>query len=321
MSPSIIDMFGPRRQPKGVGVEIEVEGVNLPMVVAGWDPHRDGSLRGESMEYVTVGAVSLDELAKRMDVLKAAFDANQGKANDAHRASVHVHVNVQSKTAEQIVGILALWMVLESFWMHFCGPTRENNLFCTSSASQGDIPVYCRRFFKMVKEGSYHRPPERFKYQALNTNPLTTQGSLEFRTFPSTIDKDKIVKWAKWCYSVVEVGSQIDIEKLDSFLSETIANPMALLEKIFDKDTIAQNSIETVYPYIEAGVEAASELIFVIADSKRQAKKSSLYERMREEQLAQLRPDFFNVDPPLGEAPAPHMNQFFFNAPPIRRPR
>lgn len=93
-----------------LGVEVEVETLKgeLPRIhddLAAWNVTHDGSLRGESAEYV--------------------FKEPLGP-----RASVHVHVNVLEMTKQQLDNFLYSYLLLEDVLMSFCGEGREGNRFC-----------------------------------------------------------------------------------------------------------------------------------------------------------------------------------------------
>jgi len=66
-----------------LGIEIEVEGVNLPARVGeSWRVDRDGSLRGESYEYVSK-PIKYSELTSTLDQLKDAYRRSDSVVNCA----------------------------------------------------------------------------------------------------------------------------------------------------------------------------------------------------------------------------------------------
>src|SRR6478736_5776732 len=151
---TIGEIFGPKRQLGRVGIEIEVEGENIPKEKFGiWKCEADGSLRGDSMEYITNRPVPVADVKTHMEALNAEFARLNAKAFDAHRGSIHMHVNVQGNNIEQLFGLLFKWTMVEGLWMHMCGPTRENNLFCTQGGSTGDIQQYTREMLKCLRTG------------------------------------------------------------------------------------------------------------------------------------------------------------------------
>ena len=112
------------------GVEIEVEGFNLPLKITGWNTHNEGSLRGEGREFVTRGAVTREGLAKCMYFLKKTLEQNNSiVAEQSHRASTHIHINMQERSAFDVLGSVVIFSLLEPLFMRLCGPNRDGNLF------------------------------------------------------------------------------------------------------------------------------------------------------------------------------------------------
>lgn len=265
---TVQEIFGPARRIGDVGIEIEVEGFNIPKdEVDVWKPIADGSLRGEAMEYVTRKPIKIGEVYDKVKLLADAFVANRGEARDAHRGSIHIHHNVQDKTMDQVFGIVFVWTMVEPLWMRKCGPTREANLFCLPGSYTGDNAHWCRAFFQCIREGSYHRFPPRGKYAALNTDPIAKFGSVEFRTFASSIDPFVVAKYAKWCHNLVNYGAAIDMDNLSKAWQKVQVDPRGFATAIFGAgDGLLMDEEERFL--IEAGLEAASDLVLAYANHK-----------------------------------------------------
>lgn len=265
---TIGEIFGPKRQLGRIGIEIEVEGENIPKAAFGiWKCEPDGSLRGDGMEYITKRPVPVGDIKGHMEEMNAEFAKLNAKAFDAHRGSIHMHVNVQPHTVEELFGLLFKWTMIEGLWMHMCGPTRENNLFCTQGGSTGDIQQFCREMLKCHRTDSYHRWPERGKYSSLNTNPVSTYGSVEFRTFASTIDADTVVKYARWCDNMVDVGTSTDLGNLTKEWKSVLDEPLAFVASIFGGDAV-NLEYDLIKHFVSEGVEKAAELALVYANHK-----------------------------------------------------
>jgi hypothetical protein len=258
---SVVEIFGMPRVNGDVAVEIEIEGRHLPLRIPGWNAVRDGSLRGESMEYVTQGPSSLDGLAQRLAILKKTFSDTGTMVKDAYRGSVHVHVNIQNKTIEQVFTTLYLWLLLEPIFLRLCGPQREGNLFCLPSYAAGDMQFYGRELLSALRNRAFFDIRDRGKYASLNTDCLKTFGSLEFRTFPTTSDTARILKWATWCSKLVAMGSDIDINKIDEVWKEALSEPRKFCSYVFDVPTMAQFSDSDLFDFMETGVESSSTLL------------------------------------------------------------
>jgi len=80
-----------------VGVEIEVEGNNLPQYdLDGWRVEHDGSLRGESAEYVFGRPRYVNEAKAFVDELCKTLEPCD--IQDSGRGGIHVHVNIRDLT-------------------------------------------------------------------------------------------------------------------------------------------------------------------------------------------------------------------------------
>lgn len=204
---TVIDWFmiPPQYYTKGdIGIEIEVEGKRLPHTEKYWKMEDDGSLRGESMEYVLRTPSSLKQAAialKYLDVMYKKFDS---VVDDSVRAGVHVHINVQHLNIIQLYNFMTVYIILEDLLTKFCGQYREGNLFCLRSGD-AEYLLLClqeaarsRRFRSLVTDD--------LRYASMNVKALGTYGSLEFRAMRGTRDLDLIHKWAEILLSLREVA-------------------------------------------------------------------------------------------------------------------
>lgn len=265
---NIQEIFGSRKTEGQVGVEIEVEGMDLPNKAAGWNCVPDGSLRNGGIEYVTNGAVTLEKLKELLANLDRRFKDVGSVIADAHRGSVHVHVNVQDKTPEQVFTTLFLWLLVEALWMDRCGPTRNGNLFCMSSGGSGEIIPYARQFLARHRDGAWYNLWGRGKYSALNTDCLVSFGSVEFRTFPSSTKSEKVLEWAGWCHRLVELGCGLDPDKLYVVWQELLNNPRLFFSQIFGEKEMKELGDYDLANYAEQGAEAASDMLFAWEEHK-----------------------------------------------------
>lgn len=212
----------------GYGLEIEVEGINLPNIKSVyWEVHNDGSLRGEAFEYVTKGALLLEELPKALKTLNNSFAKKESELHLSFRTSVHVHMNVREVDVNKIGAIIYIYYMYEELFMQFCGEDRIGNRFCLrmrdSEEVVSNVIQAFKTKFKMLDANL-------LKYSALNIAPIRTFGSLEFRGMRGTVDTDTIVTWV----------NLLNCLKVAPF-----------------------NSAKEVYEFLEReGIERLSELVF-----------------------------------------------------------
>lgn len=178
------------------GIELELEGKNVALqdvATKGWRRTQDGSLRGESVEYVTSSPVELKAAKKLMVDLFKKFEENKVVFNDSIRTSTHVHLNFTDKTAKQVVNFFTLFTVFEELLQYYSGEDRRGNLFCISSRdAEGIVQVLS----DAVARGSFDRfAGDRYKYAACNLSTLYKFGSIEIRTMRGATSADQVNKW------------------------------------------------------------------------------------------------------------------------------
>ena len=162
-----------------IGVEVEVEGDDLPRLVDGWQAEHDGSLLGESMEYVLRQPLTLVKAGEALDNLDQAYKNHGSVLRDSCRTSVHIHINVQTLTPTQLFNFMTAYMVLEEVLVKFCGEERVGNLFCLRVR---DAEFSLDRYVKVARTGEMmYLGDDDIRYSAMNTNSVAKFGSLEFR--------------------------------------------------------------------------------------------------------------------------------------------
>src|SRR5574341_1811147 len=87
-----------------IGIEVETEGNFLPNVVPSWNIKHDGSLRGNSKEYVLKAPCSRIKAKEKLDLLYDALKVNG--IDDSKRCGVHIHLNVRNNTIEETFNIV-----------------------------------------------------------------------------------------------------------------------------------------------------------------------------------------------------------------------
>ena len=189
------DIFKVPSTTGDLGVEIEVEGAKLPEAAEGWWSTKDGSLRGESMEYVLSQPQTYEETVAALGRLKEAFENRRSKFFESYRAGVHVHVNVQELTGVELASLITTYYMLEGALVRSCRKDRWGNHFClrTSDAAMG--PIMVRSFFKNRMPRGFNT--DELRYSALNLTSLPKYGSVEFRAMESTYNFDKVALFAK----------------------------------------------------------------------------------------------------------------------------
>lgn len=204
---------------KGVfGVEIECEGNNLnPIDTDTWITERDGSLRGDyprcSSEYVMRQPVTALRLDKAIDELIA----HQKKATlkFSFRTSVHVHINVQEYTTDQLLAFIYACLILEEPLMNFCGETRKGNRFCLRVKDAEGYDKTLNHLFQYGWDAIRRLDGDAIRYSAINIHALKKYGSIEFRGMRGNMDRDILIPWCHTLLAIrnasIKLGSPIAV--------------------------------------------------------------------------------------------------------------
>lgn len=172
------------------GIEVEVENVRNPNINydynSYWTVVADNSLRNHGIEFVskplrtTQIEGALTQLAKSLP-----------KEHEfSPRTSVHVHMNVRDLTLTQITSLVVLYTAMENVLFKWVGHNRENNVFCTKLIDTDYVQSYINLNNNPTAVAHHWN-----KYTALNLEPMTTKGTVEFRHMHGTIDIPRLCKW------------------------------------------------------------------------------------------------------------------------------
>ncbi len=210
------------------GVEVEVEGKNLPMAVAGFSLKQDGSLRGESGEYIFNKASTMTESLALLKKLEIAM--KDSELDMSFRTSVHVHVNVLEFDKMQLVTFLYLSFLFENALVNFSGENRVGNRFCLRSSDS--YYKVDEMEYLIQQEGFRVMDNNKVKYSAINLACLRRLGTIEFRSMRGTISYKVLSKW------------------------------LSILKKLFDKSRTFKTPLEVVQKLKELGPVAFGVWVF-----------------------------------------------------------
>lgn len=212
-----------------IGLEIEVEGEDLPNQVKGWRVEHDGSLRGENREYVFPEPCTIEQAEVLLKQLNLAVLRSNATIKDTGYAGIHCHVNVGDLDWRALIRFASYWYVLEELLLRWSGETRTDNLFCMSLSAARHPLMYLR---EAIPAGNLRMlESDDIRYAALNWKALPQYGSLEFRSMRSTLERKDILTW---CKILLELREQALIERP---LDWIVANP-SILGKAFVKELL-----------------------------------------------------------------------------------
>lgn len=192
-----------------VGIELEIEGSRLPEVSTDyWKSERDGSLRGESFEYVLRKPIPHKEAQKALLEISGIWEGNGAKIKDSPNAGTHVHVNCSDLTVTQLFNFISLYLVVEDVLVAQCGKDRIGNLFCLRSC---DAEFMVDTMVEAVRDADlsvFHT--DDLRYASVNVKALGDYGSIEFRAWRSDGDLVKVNWWVDLLMHLKATARTID---------------------------------------------------------------------------------------------------------------
>lgn len=225
------------------GVEIEAEGVGLPIMDDGvWRTERDPSLASglEAHEYVLCQPMSLEGCKAALDALAAIYKDKGTNVVETETSGVHIHLNVQEYTPREFFTLATTYFVLEELLLTYCGPYRQGNHFCLSSQhAEGQVYELVQSAINR-KMGNLNK--EQIRYSSFNVYSLFKYGSVEFRAMRGTGDLDAIWEWleiidrlregAKQFKDPQEVILSMSLEGEKNFITQVLGNKAKLFTKV-----------------------------------------------------------------------------------------
>ena len=194
-----------------VGVEIELETTSrspLPPDITGdqWRLTRDGSLRGNSGEYVLRAPAPIERVSGYIARLRTTLKNSGIPVTYSFRAGVHVHVNVQELSLKELVQFAALYYILENVLVEWCGPDRVGNHFCLRSC---DAERSVDLSSQVIRERNWYLlEGATIRYASLNWHSLIQYGSLEFRAMSTKEGLEDVEVWAHMLYNLREKAKE-----------------------------------------------------------------------------------------------------------------
>lgn len=252
-----------------VGIEIEVEGKNLPGLTkepppVPWVYKADHSLRGEETgEYVLSAPVMFKDVPQTLNKLWSAFESCKTVLNDSNRTSVHIHLNCQRWYLNRLAAFAAMHFILEEVLTEWCGEHRVGNMFCLRAKDAEAIITWLKAF---VQNDGTSGLPDGLHYSGLNVHALAKFGSVEIRTLRGVPDPNVIQDWVAIYERIYNLSGEFKdpTEICDWFSAE---GPTAFFERILGPvGQKVRNGIsmshEEISDSMYAGVRRAQDICF-----------------------------------------------------------
>lgn len=191
--------YGGRFNAKGdIGIEIEVEGRNLPplgmLENKWWGVHADGSLRG-GLEYTLVNPIKKADVNEVLTfLLDKEFKAPGVRVDHSPRTSVHIHHNRLGWRVQEIYTYACLYFIFENLLVRYAGNDRIGNMYCLGASDAEYLPM---TLIQTLLNKTYLTGVgnEEIRYSGLNFASIFKFGSTEVRLLRGTVEKAIITDW------------------------------------------------------------------------------------------------------------------------------
>ena len=194
---------------KEVGIEIEVEGERLPVVLDElWRTEHDGSLRNEAYEYVLNEPVPRNKVKISLLKLKKRLILKKSEIQDSGRAGVHIHVNIRDLTRSELYNFICLYLIFEDVLVDYCGKDRVGNLFCLRTKDAEYITDLLMSSARNRELRELHT--DNIRYASINCKAICQYGSLEFRAMRSTLDLTVLNNWVEMLLCLKDAAKLYD---------------------------------------------------------------------------------------------------------------
>lgn len=217
------------------GLELELEGAGVWMndvPTRGWTRHKEGSLRGDGVEYVFTSPKDLEASKKAVIELFQKFEQYQVKLHNSVRTSTHVHLNFSDKKVKAALNFYALFTVVEELLTYYSGEDRTGNLFCISSRDAEGLLRILKNDLSFPRLDSFMG--DRYKYAACNLCTLFKFNTIEVRTMRGADTAEQVNDWLDILNDLYEYSLKMTSPaELPNLLSMWGAGPF--LSRIFSE--------------------------------------------------------------------------------------
>lgn len=191
----------------GIGVEVEIEGCRAKEL-AGWAVTEDHSLRNNGLEYISKLGRRVHNLYPMLEQLFTIAKTEGWQVSD--RTSIHVHVNVQNLTMDQLNSLLILYTIFERSLFKYACDERRSNIFCVPTE-------YCTTSFsaKTLRDVLDNSS----KYAAMNLRAVREKGTVEFRQMATNFDAENVYKWILLLALIKRAAQHIPLTDLQHKIS------------------------------------------------------------------------------------------------------
>lgn len=166
--------------------------------------HHDGSIRGENEKEITTSPANGDLLFAQTNEIVSAVKNCGAKSNEESGCGLHVHVNVEDLSVEEIQKVALIYATVEDQLYRIWCKGRDTNNYCSPNGP-GLKEVCLSENYENVQtmsDAAYNalrnsgKGSDRGKrYHGFNLEAHQEHHTIEFRMMGGTLDMKKILSW------------------------------------------------------------------------------------------------------------------------------
>tara|TARA_R110000851_G_scaffold88343_1_gene193001 strand:- start:527 stop:1486 length:960 start_codon:yes stop_codon:yes gene_type:complete len=256
----VIDIIRAEHQDGDVGIEIEMEGENLPKRgTALWHVEHDGSLRGEdNAEYVLRKPVPFADVELALEEI--VEDLSDSTLLPSTRTGVHVHVNVQQLDLVQLATFITLYLVVEDLLLEAAGEHRQSNLFCLKGCEAEYMVQHAAKFFETGDLD--YIANDSIRYSGINLAAIAKYGSVEFRSLRTPDDIMSIAKWVRAFKNMKDLSVERYKNPIDVLTGFSEFDGVLFLERVLPEYAKELMQVDGWESKLKRGMRSAQDLAF-----------------------------------------------------------
>jgi hypothetical protein len=176
-----VPLFGMEVELEGMAAEVASEASWPRELTKHWRFVADGSLR-EGLELVSL-PLKAETLEAAVEVLYNVVIGGENGLHPSVRTGIHIHAGCLDMDTDQVLRVCQHYALVEPLLFNFVAEWRDENIYCIPWYRSHNEPKALYRWLSQLTTWD-ERPPV-CKYSALNTGPLSSFGTIEYRHAPT----------------------------------------------------------------------------------------------------------------------------------------
>lgn len=247
--------------PVAVGIELEVEGIRLPLRGETFEVKSDGTLRNDGVEIVSSGPMTGSTLDFHIEEIGSVFEDIDYSLSE--RCSTHIHLDVRDLTIKELYSFMACAHLFERVLFKLGDSDRTNSTFCTQATNNPCVVRALNQLREAAsKEGS---PCEEAmqeiidiapKYAACSLFRLGDLGTVEFRMFRPLVKPEELKSAVRFLGKVLRFSRTVSDPK-EFIKIKKVSRLRQLFQACFPEEDYKEDFEES----LEKGVQFLNDFL------------------------------------------------------------